>query len=118
MDALSFIGEIVRDLLIFVGAMFALLVVLIIVVSKLANDNPLKRVLSALCYRIGATAAAGLVAIPVEPIPGLDALYDIAIPLLLIWYWFTFFRDAMRASYGTSASRELPSPGTPKRPPR
>jgi hypothetical protein len=118
MDALSFIGEIVRDLLIFVGAMFALLVVLIIVVSRLPHDNPLRRVLSALCYRIGATAAAGLVAIPVEPIPGLDAVYDIAVPLLLLWYWFTFFRDATRTSRDAPASRELPPSGTPTRPPR
>jgi hypothetical protein len=22
-------------------------------------------------------------------------MYDVAVPLLLIWYWFTFFRDAV-----------------------
>jgi hypothetical protein len=108
MDPLSFIGEIIRDLLIFVGAMTALLVVLIVVVSKMPADNPLKRVLTALCYRVGATAAAGLVAIPVEPIPGLDALYDIAVPLALIWYWFTFFRDAMRSPTPSPPAEVLP----------
>jgi hypothetical protein len=97
MDPLSFISEIIRDLLIFVGAMTALLIVLVIVVSRLPADNPLKRVLTALSYRVGATAAAGLVAIPIEPIPGLDGIYDIAVPLVLIWYWFTFFRDALRS---------------------
>ena len=61
------------------------------------SDNPLKRILTALCYRIGATAAAGALAVPIEPIPWLDALYDIGAPVLLIWYWFTFFRDAGRA---------------------
>jgi hypothetical protein len=76
--------------------MVALLIILIVVVSKMSNDNPLKRVLTALCYRIGATAAAGALAVPVEPIPGLDALYDIGVPILLIWYWFTFFRDTGR----------------------
>src|SRR5215831_14273265 len=96
MDLFSSIAEIIRDLLIFVVAMTALLIVLIVAVSKLPNDNPLKRVLTALSYRVGATAAAGAVAIPVEPIPGLDALYDIAVPIALIWYWFTFFRDARR----------------------
>ena len=55
--------------------------------------NPLKRLLTALAYRIGATAAAGALAIPIEPIPGIDAMYDIAVPALLFWYWFTFFRD-------------------------
>ncbi|MDQ6701714.1 MAG: hypothetical protein M3Z96_00670 [Pseudomonadota bacterium] len=36
-------------------------------------------------YRVGATFAAGVVAIPIEPIPGLDVLYDIGVPILLIW---------------------------------
>jgi predicted permease len=96
MDVLSALTEIIRDLLIFVVAMTALLILLIVVVSRLPKDNPLKRVLTALCYRVGATLAAGAVAIPVEPIPGLDVLYDVAVPLALIWYWFTFFRDARR----------------------
>jgi hypothetical protein len=95
-DTLSTIENIIRDLLIFVAVMAALLIILIVVVSKMPSDNPLKRVLTALCYRIGATAAAGALAVPVEPIPGLDALYDIGVPILLIWYWFTFFRDTGR----------------------
>jgi hypothetical protein len=90
--------ELIRDLLIFIAVMFALCIVLIVVVSKLPDDNPLKRMLTALSYRVGATLAAGAVAIPVEPIPGLDALYDIAVPIALVWYWFTFFRDVVRPS--------------------
>jgi len=92
-DTLHTIEEIVRDLLIFVGAMALLLVALIVIVSLLPQTNPLKRVLTALSYRVGATAAAGALAIPVEPIPGLDAVYDIGVPILLIWYWLTFFRN-------------------------
>jgi hypothetical protein len=98
MNFLSAVAEIVRDLLIFTGAMTILLVVLLIVVSKLPNDNPLKRLLTALTYRVGATAAAGLVAVPLEPIPGVDVLYDVAAPIALLWYWFTFFREAVRAT--------------------
>ncbi len=64
MDVLSVIAEIIKDLLIFVVVMFALLIALIVIVSKMPDDNPLKRVLTALSYRIGATAAAGLLAIP------------------------------------------------------
>ena len=90
--------ELIRDLLIFIAVMFALCIVLIVVVSKLPGDNPLKHMLTALSYRVGATLAAGAVAIPVEPIPGLDALYDIAVPIALVWYWFTFFRDVIRPS--------------------
>jgi hypothetical protein len=88
--------ELIRDLLIFIVVMFALCIVLIVVISMLSDDNPLKRILTALSYRIGATLAAGIIAVPVEPIPGLDVLYDIAIPIALIWYWFTFFGDAIR----------------------
>ncbi|MGE5304102.1 MAG: hypothetical protein ACM3TN_12375 [Alphaproteobacteria bacterium] len=102
--------EIIRDLFIFIGAMFAMCIVLIIVVSRLPDDNPLKRLLNALTYRIGATLLAGVVAVPVEPIPGLDVLYDLAVPVALIWYWFTFFRDAIR-----SPDVESPRPSDHKR---
>jgi hypothetical protein len=97
---LETIMEIIRDLLIFIAVMFALCIVLLVVISKMPDDNPLKRLLTALSYRIGATLAAGAVAIPIEPIPGLDVFYDIGVPIALIWYWFTFFRDALRSSGG------------------
>lgn len=87
------IEEIFRDLLIFVGVMTALLIALIVIVSFLPAENPLKQVLTALSYRVGATAALGALAIPIEPIPGLDAVYDVGAPVLLLWYWYTFFRD-------------------------
>ena len=93
---LSSIAEIIRDLLIFVVVIAALLITLVVVISKMPDSNPLKRLLTALSYRLGATLAAGAVAIPLEPIPGIDALYDIGAPIALIWYRFTFFRDARR----------------------
>jgi hypothetical protein len=95
---LSTIAEIVRDLLIFVGVIAALLVALVVVVSKMPSANPLKRILTALCYRLAATLAAGAVAIPLEPIPGIDVIYDIGVPIVLIWYWFTFFTEARRTT--------------------
>ena len=100
------IAEIIRDLLIFVGAMAALLVAAVIVVSRLPDTNPLKRILTALCYRLGATLAAGAVAIPIEPIPGIDVVYDIGVPIALIWYWWTFFRDARHMMPGRSAAEQ------------
>jgi hypothetical protein len=115
MGLLSTVADIIRDLLIFVVAMTALLVVLIVVVSRMPDDNPLKRILSALSYRIGATAAAGAVAIPIEPIPGLDGLYDIAVPIVLIWYWYTFFRDVIRGR-SRAASPHAPQPYPPQSP--
>ena len=98
MELLSTIAEIIRDLLIFVAVMTALFIALIVIVSKMPDSNPLKRLLVALTYRVGATAAAGAVAIPIEPIPGIDALYDVVVPVLLVWYWWTFFRDAGRTT--------------------
>lgn len=47
---LSTIAEIIRDLLIFVGVIAALLIALIVVVAKLPDTNPLKRLLT---YVIG-----------------------------------------------------------------
>jgi hypothetical protein len=91
---LSTIAEIIRDLLIFVGVITALLIALVVVISKMPDTNPLKRTLILLSYRLGATLAAGALAIPLEPIPGIDALYDIGVPIVLIWYWFTFFKNA------------------------
>ena len=62
--------ELIRDLLIFIAVMFALCIVLLVVVSKMPDDNPLKRILNALSHRIGATLAAGRITIPEEPIQG------------------------------------------------
>ncbi len=99
---LSTIAEIIRDLLIFVGVIAALLITLVVVVSRMPDTNPLKRVLTALCYRLGATLAAGAIAIPIEPIPGIDLLYDVGVPIALLWYWYTFFRDARPMTSNTS----------------
>ena len=96
MGTLSDIEAIIRDLLVFVVAMSALLVVFLVIVSRMPDDNPLKRIMVALSYRIGATAAAGMLAIPATPIPGLDAVVDIGAPIALLWYWYTFFRDLVR----------------------
>jgi hypothetical protein len=89
-------AEIVRDLLIFIAVMFGLLIVLIVTVSRMPQSNPLKRILTALSWRVGATFGAGLVAIPIEPIPGLDLLYDLGVPVALIYFWYTFYRDSVR----------------------
>ena len=106
---LSTIAEIIRDLLIFVGVITALLIALVVVISKMPDTNPLKRILTALSYRLGATLAAGALAIPLEPIPGIDALYDIGVPIVLIWYWFTFFKNAfgMKTNSSQPAQRQV-----------
>jgi hypothetical protein len=105
MEIFSAIAEIIKDLLVFVVVMFALLIALLVVVSKMPDDNPLKRILSALSYRVGATAAASAIAIPIEPIPGLDVLYDIGVPIALVLYWISFFRNVARVISESSSSR-------------
>jgi hypothetical protein len=104
---LSQITEVIRDLLIFVGVMTALSIALLVIVARLPNDNPLKRILTALCYRMGATAAAGALAIPIEPIPGLDGLYDIGMPIVLILYWLSFFKSLGGSPKAASQARQI-----------
>jgi hypothetical protein len=93
MDTLA---EIIRDLLIFVGVMAVILVGLLIAMVRLPYGHPLKRMITALALRVGASLGAGLLAVPIEPVPGLDVLYDIGAPVALIWFWYTFFRNAAR----------------------
>ena len=68
---MSAVAEITKDLLVFVVVMFALLILLILVIARMPDHNPLKRIFNALAFRVGATLGAGVVAIPLEPIPGL-----------------------------------------------
>jgi hypothetical protein len=96
MEGLNAVERIIRDLLVFIVAMSVVLGALIVIISRMPSDNPLKRIMVSLSYRVGATAAAGMLIIPATPIPGLDAVVDIGAPLALLWYWWTFFRDARR----------------------
>ena len=63
---LSTIAEVIRDLLIFVGVIAVLPIALVVVVSKMPNTNPLKRVLMALCYRLGCHIGGGSCCYPVR----------------------------------------------------
>lgn len=108
-DTLHTLEEILRDLLIFAGAMALLFVALIIIISFLPPTNPLKRVLTALSYRVGATAAVGALAVPIEPIPGADVVYDIGAPHFLLWYWYRFFRDLRRTWTEAPPPKQLAS---------
>ena len=110
MDILHLVAQIVRDLLIFVGACFALLVVLLIVVARMPRDNPLRQLLGELCRHVAVTLAAGAVAIPIEPIPGLDVAYDTIVPIALLYYWIKF---AWRV-VGSFGHRALPPPSPPR----
>ncbi len=94
MHLLQTAGTIFVGLVIALGVLTALLVALLIVAIRMPAGNPVRRVLGALSLRIAAMVAAGLLAIPIEPIPGLDVAYDLAAPLGLLVFWVTFFRKA------------------------
>src|ERR1700756_1576244 len=110
MDVLNFFEHIVRDLLIFVGVCCALLVIFLIVVARLPRENPLRQLLAELCRHLAVTLAAGAVAIPIEPIPGLDVAYDTVVPLALLYFWIKF---AWRV-VGIVGHRALPPPSPPR----
>ena len=86
-------SAILQDLLIFVGAMTVILVTLVAAIFVMQRNNRLRPILAALSYRVAATLGASLVAIPVEPIPVIDMLYDVGAPIFLLYYWYTFFRN-------------------------
>ena len=48
MEALNAVERIIRDLLVFVVAMSVVLAALLVIISRMPNDNPLKRILVAL----------------------------------------------------------------------
>jgi hypothetical protein len=105
---LEFIAEIVKYLLIFTGVMFALLIVLLVVISTMPESNPLKRMLTALSYRVAATFGATAIAIPLEVAPPVELAYDVAAPVLLAVYWFTFFRNIYREHFsGKPPAKEI-----------
>jgi hypothetical protein len=100
-DIFSAVTHIFADLLIFIGTMAVLLVVLVIAALRLPADNPLKRVVAALCFRVAASLGAGLIAIPIEPIPGVDMVYDAIAAVGLAIYWLSFFVSAARIVFAS-----------------
>jgi hypothetical protein len=91
---LSTLGEIIRDLLIVVGFITIMLAGLLFVIVRMPTRSPLKTTLTALCLRLAATIVAGMLAIPIEPIAGLDVVYDVGAPIMLLLYWISFFNSA------------------------
>lgn len=49
------------------------------------DSNPLRRLLAALTHCVGATAAVGAFAIPIEPILGIEAVCDLVLPVMPVW---------------------------------
>jgi len=90
-----------------VTGLIALAMVLFVVIMRMPGSNPLKDVLTSLLWRLGATAGVAAVAIPIQPVPGVDAAYDMGSSLLLAAYWLGFLWDIARAFKG---NRPPPAP--------
>lgn len=116
MSILEFLATVFRYLFVFTGLTIAVLLAALLIIARLPSDNPLKRILHALSLRVAATLAAGVVAIPIEPIPGLDAVYDVGALIALGIFWFTFVRDAAaiisESQRGSVMPKSLRYPGT------
>lgn len=108
----------IEFLLLFALALVVLFVVLLVVVSKMPNDNPLKMLLSALSHRVGATAGVMVVDPVATGLPVVGEVWDFATIAWLIYFWFTFLRQlpgmytAWRASPYASGET-LPPPPPP-----
>src|SRR5258708_4788200 len=90
-------AEFFKVIVISIVAVIALCMIFAVVVSCLPEHNPLRRVLSALLFRFGATAAVMVVDVPALGVPVLGEVFDLVTVGLLIWYWVSFFKEARDA---------------------
>jgi hypothetical protein len=108
-------------------ALLALFVVLLVVVSKMPRDNPLRMILSALSHRVGATAGLMIVDPVATGLPVVGEVFDLATIALLVYYWFTFFKQLVvmvrqspaghaESSAHTSMTLQPPLPRQPSPP--
>ena len=87
------LGEILKYLLIFIGAMTVLMVVVLAVLWKMSPTHPWRLVVSAFARRLAATWGIALIDIPATAMQPLGDVWDIGTLIFLAWYWYTFFRD-------------------------
>jgi hypothetical protein len=94
MDLLSFILGIVQAIV--YGAVILVLgtIGLLIAVSVMPKDNPLRQFLASLLKPVGTMAAVAVVGVPVEFIPGIDVIYDIIGLIVVGRAWIQFFQLA------------------------
>lgn len=90
MDTLA---EIIRILLIFIGAMTVLSIIVLAVLWKMSPTHPWRLLVAALARRLVATWGIALIDIPATAVQPLGDVWDIGTLIFLAWYWYTFFRD-------------------------
>ena len=109
MDTLA---EIVKYLLIFIGAMTVLLIIVLAVLLKMSPTHPWRLVVGAFARRLAATWGIALIDIPATAMQPLGDVWDIGTLIFLTNYWYTFFRDDAGRALRTlrDAARSTPRP--------
>ena len=99
-DVLHFI----EFILIFALALLALFIVLLIVVSMMPKNNPLRIILTALAHRVGATAGLMMLDPVATALPAAGEVWDLITIIGLIYFWYTFLKQlpVMGAAWSNS----------------
>ena len=80
-----------KVIVIFITALVALALVLLAI-----PRSPLRDFALSLTKRVGVTAVAVGAFLPMDVVPVLGEIGDVAALIFLVWYWYTFFRDIRR----------------------
>ena len=67
---------------------------LLFIILKMANKNPMRALLYAFLMRVGMTGVILIVDVPAMEIEPIGGIWDIASVIFLLYFWFTFFRKA------------------------
>ena len=101
----------IEFVLVFALALIAFFIGLLIVVSMMPNNNPLKMMLAAFAHRVGATAGLMVLDPVATTVPVAGEVWDLATMIWLVYFWYTFFKQlpAMREAWSNSAQHNYSS---------
>ena len=92
MDLFQFILGLIQVIVYGAIALAILAIALLITVSVMPKDNPVRVFLAALLTPVGTMAAVSVIGVPIEVIPGIDFIYDIIGLVLIGRAWIQFFQ--------------------------
>ena len=82
------------SVLCFTGLIVVSILFLLIVLRM--PPSSLKKLLTSLLWRLAASVGVGIIAIPLQPIAGVDVVFDFGSMVVLSLYWYGFFEDYFR----------------------
>jgi hypothetical protein len=74
-------------------ALIAIFAVLLVIIARMPQDNPLRMLLAALSHRIGVTGGLMLVDPITTSVPLAGEVFTIGSLIFLAYYWYTFFKQ-------------------------